>query len=116
METQTALVGTDSVIELDTIAGINLNIALVVYPSHLESELTIGLNDTLSDTVSLEFGVLIVDLFYGHQYLTYGLKILFLTGMTEFEIRHKFVYIHSLNVFRFMIVRLFFCLMPLTRF
>ena len=95
METQTALVGTDSVIELNAVAGINLHVALIIYPSHLESELTIRLNDTLSDTICLEFGVLIIDLFYGHQYLTYGLKILFLTGMTEFEIRHKFVYIHS---------------------
>jgi hypothetical protein len=95
METQTALVGTDSVIELDTVAGINLNVALIIYPSYLEGELTIGFNDTLCDTVSLEFGVLVIYLLNGHQYLTYCLKILFLTRMTELEIRHKFVYIHS---------------------
>ena len=88
MEAQTALVGANRIIKLDTIAGIDLNIALIINPNNLESKLTVGLDDTLSDAVCLKFRVLIVSLLNGSQHLSYCLQVLVLARMTALEFCH----------------------------
>ena len=95
METQTALVGADGVVELEAVAGIDLHLALVVYPYDLEREAAVGLDDTLRDAVGFEFGVLVVSLFHGHQNLAHGLQVFAFAGVLALEFRHKFVYVHS---------------------
>ncbi len=64
METDTAFVGANSVVELYAIAYVVLYFALVVNPGDAESEDTVGLYHTFDQTCFLELGVLVVNLFY----------------------------------------------------
>ena len=95
MESQTALVGTDGVVELHAIARIDLYLAQIIDPGHLKGKLTIRFNDALSDLVRLELGVLIVGLLHGGQYLAHGLQILAFARMTLLELQHQFLHVHS---------------------
>ncbi len=88
METQTALVGTDSAVELYAVAEVGLYLALVVYPRHTEREDTVGFYDTLDDLGLLEFGVLVVDLLDRFQYLLHCLQVLAFARMLTFELSH----------------------------
>jgi len=63
METDTAFVRTDSVVELYTITEIGLNFPSVVYPSDTESEDTIRLYQSFDDLGFFKFGMLIVYIF-----------------------------------------------------
>lgn len=63
METNTALVGADSTVELYTIADVGLNLTFIVYPGNTESEDTVRLNYSFNDFCLFEFGMLIVNLF-----------------------------------------------------
>ena len=63
METNTALIGTDSTVELYTITDVGLNITFIVNPGHTESEDTVRLNYSFNDLCLLEFRMLIVNLF-----------------------------------------------------
>ena len=94
VETQTALVGADGIVELEAVAGIDLHLALVVHPDHLEGEAAVGLHDALGNAVGLEFGMLVVGLLDGHEDLAYGLQVFAFAGMTALELRHEFVYVH----------------------
>ena len=95
METQTALVGADGVVELDAVAGVDLHFALVVDPYHLEGEHAVGLHDALGNAVGLEFGVLVVGLLHRHEDLTDGLQVLAFAGVLALKLRHNLVYVHS---------------------
>ena len=52
MQPDPALVGSDRVVELHTIADIDLYLSLVVYPRHTELDLTIRFGDPLQDRFS----------------------------------------------------------------
>ena len=101
VETQSALVGADGVVELDTVADIGLYFALVVYPYDFERKDAVGFDDPFRDTVGLEFGVLVVGVFDGHQHFAHGLEVFAFTGVFAFEVGHDFVNVHSTEVFRF---------------
>ena len=88
METQTSLIGTDSVIKLNAIAGIDLHIALIIDPHNLECKLAVRLYDALGDAVCLKFGMLVVGLLNGGQHLSHGLQVLVLARMTALEFCH----------------------------
>ena len=98
VETQTALVGADCVVELHTVARIDLHLTAVIDPRHLEGELTIRLHDALGNFVGLKFGMLVVGLLHGGQHLADSLQILALARMTTLEFCHKFRYVHSYEV------------------
>ena len=106
VEAQTALVGADGVVELDAVAGIDLHLAPVVHPDHLEGERAVGLHDAFRDAVGLEFGVLVVGFLHGHEHLAHGLQILAFAGMAAFEFRHEFVYVHIVEVLKGCSIRL----------
>ena len=96
METQTALVGADGVVELEAIAGVDLHVALVIHPNYLEREAAVGFNDALRNAVGLELRMLVVGLLYGHQHFANGLQVFALARVLLLELGHQFVYIHSL--------------------
>ena len=60
METDTALVRTDGIVELNAVADVYLYLTLVIYPGYTECEYTIRLYDTLDDTVLFELKILVV--------------------------------------------------------
>ena len=88
VETQTSLVGTDRVVELHAVTGIDLYLALVVYPDHLEGKTAVRLHDALCDTVGLEFRVLVVGFLYRHENFAHGLQVFAFAGMLALKFRH----------------------------
>ena len=61
METDTALVWSDSRVELYSVTCVSLNLAIIVNPGNLESKDTLRLYDTLNDLCILKFRVLVVN-------------------------------------------------------
>ena len=100
METDTALVGTDSVVELHTVADIVLDLSLVVNPCHAECENTIRLNHTLDDTGFFVFRMLVVNVFYAKKNFFHCLEEFLLSGMLGLKIGQNLINIH-VNQFRF---------------
>ena len=60
METDTTLVGADGAVELNTVAKVGLDLALVVNPRYTEGDDAVGLNHTLNDFSLLELGVIVI--------------------------------------------------------
>ena len=87
METDTALVGTDSIVELHAIADVVLHFALVVNPGYTEGEDAVGLYHTLDDAGLLEFRMLIVNFFYAEKHFLHSLEEFLFPGMLCFKIR-----------------------------
>ena len=61
VESDTALVRTDSGVELDTEASVYLNLAVVVYPRNAEDDLSLRLNDPVEYACFYEVGSLFSD-------------------------------------------------------
>ena len=99
METQSALVGADGVVELETVAGVDLDFAAVVDPYHLEGETAVGLYDAFRNAVGFEFGVLVIGLLHGHEDLAHGLQVLAFARMLALALRHQFVDVHTMKFF-----------------
>ena len=76
METDTAFVRTDCIVELYTITEIGLNFPFIVYPSDTESEDTIRFYQSFYDLGLFKFGMLIVYIFDRKKNFFYCLKIL----------------------------------------
>ena len=95
MEADTSLVRANGVVELYAIADVILNFALVVNPCYTEGDNTVGLYHALYDFVALEFGMLVVYLFYRHQHFAHCLKILFLARVLGLKGGHDTVDIHD---------------------
>ena len=68
MKSETALVRTDSAVELYAEAAVNLNLAVVVNPGYSEHDNSLGLGDSLENAVLLVLGVLLE---YGLQRCEY---------------------------------------------
>ena len=77
METDTALVGADGVVELNAIADIVLNFTFVVHPGNAESEDAVGLYHTLDDAGFFKLGVLVVYVFNADEHLFHSLEEFF---------------------------------------
>ena len=80
METETALVRTDGIGVLHTVAHIGLHLALVVDPCDAEGHYTVGHAEALNEVGSLKLGVLVILIFDGGQHFCNGLKIELFTG------------------------------------
>ena len=65
METETALVRTDGIGVLHTVAHIGLHLALVVNPCDTEGHDTVGHTKTLYQVGGLKLGVLVILFFNG---------------------------------------------------
>ena len=94
VETQAALVGADCVVELDAVPEVDLDIALVIDPDHLEGEDTVRLHDAFCNAVGLEFRMLVVSLLYRHENFAHGLQVFAFAGVLALKFRHQFVYVH----------------------
>ena len=64
METDTALVRADSVVELNTIADVVLHFALIVHPGYTECHDAVRLNHPLDNFVFFKFGMTVINV--GH--------------------------------------------------
>ena len=60
MEAEASLIRSDSRVELHAVACIGLDLAIVVYPCHLECKDTLRLDDTLDDLGILKLRMLII--------------------------------------------------------
>ena len=81
METNTAFVRANGIVELHTIAEVRLNFTLIIHPRYTESKDTVRFNQTFYNFRFLELGMLIIDIFDGKKNFLYGLKILRLAGV-----------------------------------
>ena len=59
MEAQTALVGADGAVELDAVAAVHLDLALIIDPGHTEGDDALGLDQTLDQAGLLVLGMLL---------------------------------------------------------
>ena len=81
MEAQTALVGADGAVELDTVAPVDLGLTGIVHPSDPELNGPLGLDHPLKKGCLLVFGMLFHNGFQGDENLFYGLQKLRFTGV-----------------------------------
>ena len=93
VEAQAALVGTDGAVELDAVAGVGLDLALVIGPRHAEREDAVRLDHPLDDLRLLEFRMLVIDFLDALEHLLYRLQIFAFAGVLGLETGH--------DVFRF---------------
>ena len=75
METQTALVGADSHVVLNTVASVDLDFALVVNPSDFEFDDSFGFEQTLHDLVLIVFGMFVHEVANGFEDFSNGLIV-----------------------------------------
>ena len=94
METQTALVGTDGVVELDTVAGIHLHLSFIIDPRHAEGENTVGFDDALDDLRRFEFRMFVIHVLNGLENLLYSLQVFFLCRVLRLEAGHNLLCFH----------------------
>ena len=95
METNTAFVRANGIVELNAVADVILYFTLVVNPGYTESEDAVGLYHALYDASFLEFRVLVVNLFYAEKNLFYGLKEFLLAGMLGLQVGHDLINVHA---------------------
>ena len=93
VQTQTALVGADGAVELDTEATVHVDVALVIGPGNLEGDHALRLHKTLKNAVGLILRVLFHDALKALQNLVNRLMELRLVGVAL----DKLV-VNSLNV------------------
>ncbi len=95
METETALIGADSTVELNTVAGVGADFACIVNPGDAECEDAVRLYQTLNYLCLFKFGMLVVYILDGLENLLYGLQILFLQRVFGLEACHDIGCFHS---------------------
>ena len=78
----------ENLFELDTVSDVDLDIALVIDPDHLEGEDTVRLHDAFCNAVGLEFRMLVVSLLYRHENFAHGLQVFAFAGMPALEFGH----------------------------
>ena len=97
METNTALIRTNSIVELYAITEVGLHFTLIIHPRDAESKNTVGFNQSFYDLCFLELRMLIVDIFDRKKYFLYGLKIFRLAGMLCLQRGHDTFDIHNIT-------------------
>ena len=81
MEAQAALVGADGAVELDAVAAVHLDLALIIDPGHTEGDDALGLDQTLDQACLLVFGMLLDHGLDALQHLADSLQELRLIGI-----------------------------------
>ena len=74
MEAQAALVRSDGGVELDAVAVVHLNAALVVGPGHAEFHKAFGHDDALKNGVFLILGFSVEKRLHGEEHFFHGLQ------------------------------------------
>ena len=100
VKAQSAFVGADGVVVLHAIAHVGADVAFVVRPGDAESVDTLRNAKALDEVDALKFGMFVVFLFDGGEYLLYGLMILRFVGKSLFEFFQKMGGIHGGGGFR----------------
>ena len=88
MQAQAALVGADGGVELDAVAAVDLDLALVVHPRHAEDNDALGLHQALQQAGLLVLGVCVQRGLQGSQHLGSRLDELRLIGIAGLEVRN----------------------------
>ena len=78
MESESALIWTDSAVELHPVSCVGLDLSVVIHPCHLESEDSVRFHKPLHNLCILEFRMPVVSLLDGFQHFAHCLEILFL--------------------------------------
>ncbi len=86
METDTALVGAYSVVVLNTVAHVGLDLALVVHPCNTELINSVGNAKTFYQVSLVKLGVLVIFFLDCCKYLFNGLMILGFVGKASLQI------------------------------
>ena len=81
MEAQAALVGADGAVELDAVAAVHLDLALIIDPGHTEGDDALGLDHALDQACLLVFGMLLHHGLDALQHLADSLQELRLIGI-----------------------------------
>ena len=76
MEAQTALVRADGTVELNSVAKVDMDFALVVNPRNTERDNALRLNETLDKFCFFKLRVLVVNVLDRKQHFPYGLQVL----------------------------------------
>lgn len=95
METETTLVRTNSIVELNAVTDVYMNFTSVVRPGHTESKDTIWLNETFDDTVLFKFGMLIVHILDREENLFYSLEEFFFARVLSLQLGENLICLHS---------------------
>lgn len=85
VEPESALVGPDGGVELNTVSAVDLDLSVVVNPWDAEHDDPLGLDEPLDDSGLLELGPRLDDGLEGLEDLLDGLKELGLVGVALFE-------------------------------
>ena len=96
VKAQSAFVGADGVVVLHAIAHVGADIAFVVRPRDAESVDTLRNAKALDEVDALKFGMLVVFLFDGGEYLFDGLVVLGFVGKSLFEFFQKVGSVHRM--------------------
>ncbi len=86
MKSETALVGTDGAVELNAETAVNLNLAVVVNPGNSEHNNSLGLGNSLENTVCLVLRVLLKNRLERCENLCSRLNKLRLSGIFCFKL------------------------------
>ena len=98
METDTALVRTNGVVELYAVTQVYLYLTFIVYPGHFECKDAVWFNQSLDERSLFKFWMLVVDIFNGVQYFLYSLQVFRFTRMLSFERSHNLINIHNKSI------------------
>ena len=102
MEPHTALIGTDSAVELDPVGVVHLDLALVIHPGHPEQDAPLGGGQPLQQGVpAVSIFVALDDHPQGLQHLFHRLVEFGLTGVLGDNALHNFINIaHRKNLLK----------------
>ena len=106
MEAQTALIRTDSTVELHTVTDVHLHLALVVHPRYTEGDDTLRFHDALHNFCLFKFRMLVVHVLNRFQHFAYSLQVLHFAWMLLCQVLHNFLNVHS---FKVLFVKLTLC-------
>ena len=99
METDSSLVWADSRVELHSISGICLNLAIVIHPSNLECKDTLWFYDSLDNLCIVEFRMLVVNFLKSLQYFMYRQEIFLLIRILGLEFGHQIISLHVICLY-----------------
>ena len=94
VEAETALVWTDGVVELDPVAGIGLNLTVVVNPCDAECENSVRLHEPLNNLGVFKLRMLVIHILNRLKHFTYGLEIFLLRSVLGLKFGHDFFCSH----------------------